>query len=138
MKNIFVFILIISLFTSCSNSNKMKDLENRITTIENQNKILMDSLKSVNAEFLKPFKIYRKIVLSELKKSPNQIISDYEFLIKNYPNSFWQHEAKKRMENIETRKKYWSVEEGWKLPKKIKKPELTEIIEITTISCPGC
>ena len=71
MKNIFVLILTISLFTSCSNSNKMKDLENRITTIENQNKILMDSLKSVNAEFLKPFKIYRKIVLSELKKSPN-------------------------------------------------------------------
>ena len=138
MKNIFVIIISILLFTSCNDSEKLKDLENRISNIENQNKILMDSLNSVNIEFIKPFKIYEKIVLSELKTSPNQIISDYEFLIKNYPNSFWKHEAKKRIENIEKRKKYWSEKNGWELPKKPKKPELIEIIEPMVISCPGC
>ncbi|MFD0990884.1 hypothetical protein ACFQ1R_12315 [Mariniflexile jejuense] len=138
MKNIFVIIISILLFTSCNDSEKLKDLENRISNIENQNKILLDSLNSVNIEFIKPFKIYEKIILSELKNSPNQIISDYEFLIKDYPNSFWKHEAKKRIENIEKRKKYWSEKNGWELPKKPKKPELIEIIEPMVISCPGC
>ena len=138
MKNIFVIIITFLLFSSCNNSDQMKNLENRINKVENQNKILLDSLNVVNTEFIKPFKIYEKIVLSEFKNSPNQIISDYEFLIKDFPNSFWKHEAKKRIENIKMRKKYWSVKEGWKLPKKQKKTELIEIIEVTTISCPGC
>ncbi len=138
MKNIFVIIISILLFTSCNDSEKLKDLENRISNIENQNKILLDSLNSVNIEFIKPFKIYEKIILSELKKSPNQIISDYEFLINDYPNSFWKHEAKKRIENIEKRKKYWSEKNGWELPKKTEEPELIETIEPMVISCPGC
>ena len=95
-------------------------------------------MNSVNAEFIKPFKIYEKIVLSELENSPNQIISDYEFLIKNYPNSFWRHEAKKRIENVEKRKKYWSEKDGWKLPEKPKKPKSIKRIGPMVISCPGC
>ena len=139
MKNIFVLIISILLFTSCNDSEKLKNLENRIYNVENQNKILLDSLNSVNIDFIKPFKIYEKIILSELKKSPNQIISDYEFLINDYPNSFWKHEAKKRIENIEKRKKYWSEKNGWELPKKPEESELTEIIEQPiVISCPGC
>jgi len=138
MKNIFVIIITFSLITSCNNNEKLEGLEKRISNIENENKILNDSLESVMIEFIKPFKIYEKIVLSELKNSPSQIISDYEFLIKDYPNSFWKHEAKKRIENIEMRRKYWSEYGGWKLPKKEKKIELIEIIEPTVISCPGC
>ena len=138
MKNCILLFLILLIVTSCNKAEKLNEIENRITNIENQNKILVDSLNSLNSEFIKPFKVYEKIVLSELKNSPNQIISDYEFLIKDFPNSFWKHEAKKRIKNIEDRKKYWSEKDGWKLPEKPKKPELTELIEITTISCPGC
>lgn len=138
MKNIFVIILTFILFTSCNDNEKLKDLENRISNIENQNKILSDSLESVNIKLIRPFKVYEKIVLSELKNSPSQIISDYKFLIKDYPNSFWKHEAKKRIENIEMRKKYWSQYEGWKLPEKPKKPQSTETLEVISISCPGC
>ena len=138
MKNCILLFLILLIVTSCNKAEKLNEIENRITNIENQNKILVDSLNSLNSEFIKPFKVYEKIVLSELKNSPNQIISDYEFLIKDFPNSFWKHEAKKRIKNIEDRKKYWSEKDGWKLPEKQKKPELTELIEITTISCPGC
>jgi hypothetical protein len=138
MKNCILLFLILLIVTSCNKAENLNEIENRITNIENQNKILVDSLNSLNSEFIKPFKVYEKIVLSELKNSPNQIISDYEFLIKDFPNSFWKHEAKKRIENIEDRKKYWSEKDGWKLPEKPKKPELIELIEITTISCPGC
>ncbi|WP_334058389.1 hypothetical protein [Polaribacter sp. P097] len=138
MKNVFATIITILVFTSCNDSRKLKDLESRISNIENQNKILSDSLKSLNAEFLKPFKTYEKIVLFEFKNSSNEIISDYEFLIKDYPNSFWKHEAKKRIENIEKRKKYWTEKDGWKLPKKPKKTQLIKIIEPMAISCPGC
>lgn len=138
MKNIFLSFLVLLIVTSCTNTNKLDELENRIAKIERHNKILVDSLNSVNTEFIKPFKIYEKIVLSELENSPNQIISDYEFLIKYYPNSFWKHEAKKRIENIEKRKKYWSQKDGWKLPEKPKKPEFIEIAEPMVVSCPGC
>jgi predicted methyltransferase len=138
MKNMILSFLFLLIVSSCTNTEKLTELENRIAKIENQNKVLVDSLNSVNAEFIKPFKIYEKIVLSELENSPNQIISDYEFLIKDYPNSFWRHEAKKRIENVEKRKKYWSEKDGWKLPEKPKKTELIEIIEPMVISCPGC
>jgi outer membrane protein assembly factor BamD (BamD/ComL family) len=136
MKNtIITMLLTLFLITSCKD-DKIKDLENRISNIENQNKILNDSLDFVYAEFIEPFKMYEKIVLTEMENSPKQIITDYKNLIKHYPNSFWKHEAKKRIQNIEARKKYWSEEEGWKLPEKTKKPEL--IIEPMVISCPGC
>ncbi|EAQ41242.1 hypothetical protein [Polaribacter sp. MED152] len=138
MKNVFATIITFLIFTSCNDSRKLKDLESRISNIENQNKILSDSLKSLNAEFLKPFKAYEKIVLFEFKNSPNEIISDYEYLIKDYPNSFWKHEAKKRIENIKKRKNYWTEKDGWKLPKKPEKTELIKIIEPMVISCPGC
>jgi len=116
----------------------MTNLENRISNIENQNKILTDSLNSVNTDFLKPFKIYEKIVLSELRNSPDKIISDYEILIKNYPNSFWKHEAKKRIENVKSRSKYWSEKEGWKLPGVSEISELIKIEDLISTSCPGC
>ncbi|RPD99140.1 hypothetical protein EGM88_03885 [Aureibaculum marinum] len=138
MKNIILFFPILLIITSCTKTEKLNKLENRITKIENQNKILVDSLNYVNAEFIKPFKIYEKIVLSELENSPNKIISDYEFLIKNYPNSFWKHEAKKRIENIKERRKYWSKKDGWKLPSNVKISELNEIIRPPVVYCPGC
>ena len=138
MKNIILLSSILLIVTSCVKTEKLNELENRIIKIENLNKRLLDSLNSINAKFIKPFKIYEKTVLSELENSPNQIISDYEYLIKDYPNSFWRHEAKKRIENIEKRKKYWTKKNGWELPEKSKNPELIEIIEPMVISCPGC
>ncbi|MDP5157802.1 MAG: hypothetical protein NWQ07_04400 [Flaviramulus sp.] len=98
MKNSILLFLIFLFVTSCNKTDKLSELENRITNIEN--KILVDNLDSVNSEFIKPFKVYEKIVLSELSNSPNQIISDYEFLIKEYPNSFWKHEAKKELKTL--------------------------------------
>jgi len=138
MKNTFVIILTLLLVVSCNKTDKINSLENQLTDIKSQNRILVDSLNSVNTKFVKPFTIYEKIVLSESKNSPNQIISDYEFLIKKYPNSFWEDEAKKGIKNIESRKKYWSENDGWKSSKKSKqtqkprKPEIVEIIESTT------
>lgn len=157
MKYFFRIILVFTILTSCNKTDKLKGFEKRISNLENQNKILVDRLNYINTEFIKPFKIYEEIVLTELENPPNQIISDYDFLIKNYPNSFWKHEAKNRIENIKRRKKYWSKKNGWKLPEKPKKLELTEIIKSSskllekieypappieiidpTISCPGC
>ncbi|SFW26286.1 hypothetical protein [Cellulophaga fucicola] len=146
MKNISILILIFSIATSCNDDSKMKDLENRILNIENKNKILSDSLHNVTTKFVTPFQLYEKIVLSELKTPPNKIIANYEALIKNYPDSFWQHEAKKRVENIKNRKEYWSEKDGWKLPsKKTPKIKIPKVIippplyePDPTINCPGC
>ena len=138
MKNTIPFLLTIFIVSSCTHNEKLSELEKRIIIVESQNKILLDSLNSTKNKFIKPFKIYEQLVLSELKNSPNQIISDYKILINDYPNSFWKHEAKKRIENIERRKKYWSEKDGWKLPEKPKKPKLIEIIQPISISCPGC
>ena len=136
MKILFIIITAL-VFTSCNDSQKLKNLELRVSNIENQNRLLSDSLQSVNTEFIEPFKIYEKIILSEFKNAPNQIISDYEFLIKHYPNSFWIHEAKKRIENVKKRKKYWSKKAGWVFPKKPVIP--VNIFESSPIiSCPGC
>ncbi len=133
MKNVYILIISTLFLISCNDSKKLKDLEKRIYNVENNNKILSDSLN----KFVKPFKIYEKIVLSELTKSPNQIILEYESLIKNYPNSFWKHEAVKRIKNVEKRRKYWSEKNGWKLPKKTPNIKVIEIIE-PVVSCPGC
>lgn len=116
----------------------MKDLELRITSLEKQHKTTLDSLNTLNTEFIKPFKTYEKIVLDEFKNSPTKTLSDYEDLIEDYPNSFWKHEAKKRMENIERREKHWTEKNGWKFPEKRKKSKASEIVEIEAISCPGC
>lgn len=116
----------------------MKDLELRITSLEKQHKTTLDSLNTLNTEFIKPFKTYEKIVLDEFKNSPTKTLSDYEDLIEDYPNSFWKHEAKKRMANIERREKHWTEKNGWKFPEKRKKSEASEIVEIEAISCPGC
>ena len=135
MKNCILLFLVFSTIISCDKAEKLNEIESRIANIEEQNKMLIDSLKLLNSEFIEPFKVYEKIVLSELKNAPNQIISDYQYLLKNFPNSFWKHEAKKRIENIENRKRYWSEKDGWKLPNK---PKFIELNRVTTISCPGC
>lgn len=138
MKSTILILIMLLLVTSCNNTDPLSGLEARMTTLENQNKILLDSLNTVNTYFINPFKMYEQIVLSELENSPDQIISDYELLIHDYPNSFWKHEAKKRIEKIERRKKYWSEKEGWKLPEKPAKIELIDLIEPMVITCPGC
>ncbi len=138
MKNFVISVLVILIFVSCKRDEKLEDFENRISNIENKNEILSDSIHLLKAQFIEPFKLYEELVLFELKRSPSQSIRDYEFLMREYSGSFWAHEAKKRIENIKTRSKYWSEEKGWKLPKRVKDFETNEIIETTIISCPGC
>lgn len=137
MKTYFFCILTGLIFSSCSNNSELSVLETRITAIEKENKTLKDSLNSINSDLIKPYQAYEKILLSELETSPDKIIADYELLIKTYPNSYWKHEAKKRIENVKDRRKYWSEKNGWQLPAKPKK-EAPEIFAPQVISCPGC
>ncbi len=135
MKQYFITILLILAFISCNDDRNLDLIKTKIEEVEKQNNSLFDSLEKINNNYLTPFKIYEKIVLSEVNKSPEILIKEYKRLIKKYPNSFWMHEAKNRIKNIEKRKKYWSENNGWNLPLEKEEPF---IIETKTISCPGC
>jgi outer membrane protein assembly factor BamD (BamD/ComL family) len=135
MKLYYITILSILALISCNDDKKLDLIKTKIEEVEKQNNSLFDSLEIINNTYLTPFKIYEKIVLSEVNKSPEILIKEYKRLIKRYPNSFWMHEAKNRIKNIEKRKKYWSENKGWNLPSKKEEPF---IIETKNISCPGC
>lgn len=124
---------------SCGSESKFEELEERVVYLEKQNKSLSDTLNIIYKQYLKPFRNYEKIVLSELRNPPNYLISGYEELIDEYPNSFWQHEARKRIINIESRKKFWFGSSGWQFPKDSNIVEFDYIENNQPeITCPGC
>lgn len=47
MKSSLILFLFFSLITSCNKTDKLRELENRITSLENQNKLLVNSLNAV-------------------------------------------------------------------------------------------
>lgn len=134
IKKLAFFTLLI-IIISCNNQEE-KDVNFRqeIESLTKANKILTTKLDSIINDYVTPFKQYEIIVLNEIKVNPDSTINNYNHLIKKYPNSFWSHEAKRRLENIQERKKFWNSQDGWKLNTIPKKPINGE----RTISCPGC
>ena len=128
-------LTLLSIVISCtSQEEKDMNLRQEIESLTKTNKIITARLDSLNNSNFAPFKQYEKIVLNEIKSNPDSTINNYHRLIKKHPNSFWSHEAKRRIENIQERKKFWSSQDGWKLDNIPKKPTNGE----RTISCPGC
>ncbi len=134
MKNIkILFILSILIFSGCAENQNNQDLKNDLVQLKTDNAMLKKNIDSLNKEFILPFKLYQENVMSELKSHPDSIINSYKNIIAKYPKSYWSHEAKRRIENIKTKRIFWSKEKGWDLniPKK---PDFDE----SKISCPGC
>lgn len=134
MKNLVIYSLLILtiaiLFLFLRAQGKKSDyLEKKIENLDKH-------LRSLEANFEVPFKDFQHILSNELMNPPSTSIEAYEELIKLYKNTYWAHEAKKRIQNIKNRSIYWSKEKGWDLPKidsvtkKNPEPHI--------ISCPGC
>lgn len=134
MKNTKLLLVIcIMFFFSCVKRENNEEFKNDIIQLKADNAKLKRDIDSLNENYIKPFEIYEKIVRNETDSTPDSIIKRYKDLIAQYPDSYWKHEAQRRMENIEKRRKFWSKEKGWDfdIPKK---PSFDE----GTISCPGC
>jgi hypothetical protein len=116
------------LFAACAPDNSK--MEQRIATLEKNQQELRDSLQQIQQDFIIPLEAYQDLVLREPLTHPDTLISGYKMIMEKYPNSFWSHEAKKRMKNIEERRKYWDDEHGWNFDVIFTPPEV--------ISCPGC
>jgi len=125
-----IFSAAVIVLTSCTDNQNLK---NEIMQLKSDNALFKKKLDSLNNNYIIPFSSYQDVVMHELKSSPDSIINSYNKIIEKYPNSYWSHEAKRRIENIEKRKKSWSEENGWNLDIP-PKPNYNEGV----ISCPGC
>lgn len=106
-KNIFILTLFLctsTLWTSCTSDEK------RLTNLEKSIEHLQDSLKNINKQFVRPLEEFQAIVLSEYDNPPAVSIEKYEKLIKDFGNTYWAHESRKRIKNIKDRSKYWTQE----------------------------
>lgn len=131
MKNI-IRILVLLTIVSCSNHKheEIKLLRAEFKKLRNDNDSLSNNLDSIKINFIQPFEQYQQVLRTEREMSPDSIIHQYEKLINTFPNSLWAHEAKKRINNINERRRLWYDGE-WHLEKDIR-------IELGVISCPGC
>ncbi len=127
----FVIISFILLMASCATNTKK--LEEKIANLQSENNQLKKEQAVLQVGFFEPFDKYQALVLSEPVTHPDTLIKGYNQLMEDYPKSFWGHEAKKRMKNIKSRKKYWKNNK-WELP------EEYEIVLVPDeiASCPGC
>lgn len=133
MKKIIVIIILVFNTISCKNNNsEMDKLNQKLNKVLITNNELIKHINSIDSEFMDPYLIYEEAVLNEYKRNPDSIISIYQNIIKKFPNSFWSHEAKKRIKNVEKRRTLWSKEKGWELL------NVKPFKDIKTISCPGC
>lgn len=135
---VLIPIILLALIT-LSGNQKFWELENRISVVETQNKILSDSVLYIQSNFIKPMKVYERIVFEEITRSPEETISEYRRLINMYPNTMWEDEAKKRIERVQVKVRYWENLEGWNLPMEKYKPRSIETIDnASTIICYDC
>ena len=139
-----ILLLLMLIFLGCQNDEKYEALKKDILTLKESNSKLEKKLEATQIEYVLPFKIFEEIVMNEFARSPDSTVNAYKDLMVRYPKSYWNHEAKARIENIEKRRQYWTKEKGWnfntlkKTSPTIKKPNLKEVIMERTISCPGC
>lgn len=144
MKGRQLILFVILICFGCSNDEKYESLKKEILLLKESNSKLEKNIESANVEYVLPFKVFEEIIMNEFDRSPDSSINAYKDLMARYPNSYWNHEAKARIENIEKRREYWTKEKGWDFNTKkekspvIKKPELKEVVMERSISCPGC
>lgn len=133
MKSLFVLIIAASSLSLMSCEDKrINEISEKVQRLEKENSELksrVDSLSKLSV----PFMLFQAAVMSEMQKSPQESIEAYEVILE-YTDSFWAHEAKTRIKNIEERSKYWSKEKGWQLPS----GEEEIVPELGVVSCPGC
>jgi len=136
-----IFSATVIVLASCTDNQNLK---NEITQLKSDNALFKKKLDSLNKDYVIPFRSYQDVIMNELKSNPDSIINSYNKIIDKYPNSYWSHEAKRRIENIEKRREYWTKEKGWnfsaknKMSPTFKKPTYEEVVMERTISCPGC
>jgi hypothetical protein len=111
-----------------SNQTETERLRTENQDLKSELLILKDSL-------LKPFMEFERLVRSEYSTSPYLLMEKYEEFIGTYADSYWAHEAKKRLKNIRSRLKYYDAYKGWQLPQDLKDETL---FKDSVISCPGC
>jgi hypothetical protein len=133
MKIFCITFITLIFFNSCQqNKNDLKNLKNELkVTGENYEKLELE-IDEIKNNYLKPFEMFEKSVLEEKNKRPDSSIREYKKIIEMFPNSYWSHESKRRIENINNRKHLWSEEEGWNLL------NIKPTKDIETILCPGC
>lgn len=126
-------IIGVLLIFSCSrhNQEEIQQLRFDFQKLRKDNDSLSSVLDSLKLNFIEPFVRYEQILMNEKEMSPDSIIQQYEQLINAFPNSFWNHEAKKRINNIDKRRELWHGGE-WHL----KERDIN--IQLGVISCPGC
>lgn len=133
MKKLIVLAISVFCLISCQEEkNKLNKITIEIEQLNVANKKLRQRINSISNDFIEPFQMFENTVLNESKRSPDTIISKYKSIINKFPNSFWSHEAKSRIKNVQKRRKLWSKSKGW---------ELLNVIpmkDMETISCPGC
>lgn len=118
-------------FFSCASGNEPA-VEKRLAALEKKQQELQDSLAQIRLDYVEPLERYQDLVMKESQTHPDTLINGYTRLMKDYPNSFWSHEAKKRVKNIEDRRDlYWNDKTGWNL-------DVIYVPVDATISCPGC
>lgn len=134
MKNLCISIVFILFLVGCQkNGNPTNnDLNQKLEKIIESNGNITKRLDTIQKTFITPYNLFEDAVLNENKRSPDSIITVYKRIIKMFPNSYWSHEAKKRIQNVEKRRELWSEEKGWELLKVIPSKDME------TISCPGC
>ncbi len=132
MKKMMLFISAIALL-SCGGDTKK--LEQRIADLQLQNDQLKKEQVTMQVSFFEPFNKYQELVLSEPTTHPDTLISKYNLLIKDYPKSYWNHEARKRIKKINKNRKYW-IKGKWELPEEDE--DVIQIDPYEIISCPGC
>jgi len=118
MKKI-IFASFVFIFFSCNDSNK-KDvilLKKEISSKEQKIKELKKINDTLVFCFKNPLEVFNAIKKTELMNPPDSIIKEYELLVKEYPNTFWSGIAKERIEIINSKRKYWSINKGWKILK---------------------
>ncbi len=125
-------ILVFSIISCKNNNSEIGKLNQKLNKVLITNNELIKRINSIDSKFITPYLTYEEAVLNEYKRSPDSIISIYQNIIKKFPNSFWSHEAKKRINNVEKRRVLWSKEKGWKLLK------IKPFKNLEVISCPGC
>lgn len=135
----FTSVVFVFLIFACADNRKteerLKTLEEKDSLLGKENKILKEELKSLNDSITTPFLTFQRIVKAEYNTSPYLIMQKYEDFIGSYHDTYWAHEAKKRLKNIKSRLKYYDSYKGWMLPKDIN----DEVIkEDKYIICPGC
>lgn len=133
MYKISFAIAIVLLLNGCQKEDKDIDaIKNQLNKVEKNYQVLRAEIDLINRAYVDPYKIFEKVVRQELEKSPDTIILLYKKIIEKYPNSYWSHESKRRIDNILKRRHLWSEKDGWKLL------NIKPSANIEPITCPGC